>query len=149
MSTLEERVRALAQELAEFDDGFERYSYLVELAALLPPYPEKKRTEERLVKGCQSRVWLAPFEENGLFFFDADSDTLIIRGVLLLLQDLLNGLPLAEAANIPQDMLSAVGLQNELSDQRRRGIRETLRALQTAAGHMMSDKETERRTGMI
>lgn len=143
MSMIEKRIRELEEEFAKFEDGFSRYSYLVELAALLPPYPEEKRTEDRLVRGCQSHVWLAPFEADEKFFFAGDSDTLIIKGILLLLQDLLNGLPLVEVAAVEFDALSAAGLQSEFSDQRQKGIGEVVRTLRTAAGEMLGEKNDQ------
>lgn len=142
MNLIEERILSLKNEFAEFEEGFGRYSYLVELAALLPPYPEEKRTAERLVKGCQSHVWLAPFEMGGKFFFDGDSDTLIIKGILFLLQDLLNGLPLAEAAAVELDVLSAAGLHDAFSSQRQKGVGEVICTLRTAAERIFNEKNS-------
>ncbi len=133
MNTLETRKRELAEEFSQFQDGFDRYSYLVELAGLLPPYPEELRTEDRLVRGCQSHVWLDIQPHDGLFQFAGDSDTLILKGVLLLLQDLLNGLPLEEAAEGQIHFTALTGLENGLSSDRQKGIGYILRSLQQAA----------------
>lgn len=133
MSTLEERKRELAEEFSQFRDGFDRYSYLVELAGLLPPYPDHLRTEDRLVRGCQSHVWLDIRPGGGLFQFAGDSDTLILKGVLLLLQDLFNGLPVEEVAGGQVDFTALTGLENGLPIDRQKGVGYILRSLRQAA----------------
>ncbi len=133
MNTILERLNGLREEVSELEDSFDRYSYLVELSALLPPYPEDKRTEDRLVRGCQSHVWLDIRSEGGLFWFDADSDTLIIRGVLVLLQDLLNEAPPGEVAALDLDLLSAIGLSESFSGDRQKGVGYIVKMLRTQA----------------
>ena len=110
MAELERRLSSLKDEFSELEDGFERYSYLMELGSYLPPYPEEKRTPDHLVRGCQSQVWIHCYTKDGHFFFDADSDTFIIKGVLLLLQDLLSDLPVQETANANLELLQELGL---------------------------------------
>ncbi len=141
MKMIQDHLAQLREELAEFEDGFERYSYLVELAALLPPYPQAYRTPECLVQGCQSRVWLNAYSEDGKFFFDADSDTLIIKGVLLLLQDVLCGVPLEEAAGLRTDLLQEAGLSGVFSDTRQKGIGAAIEMLRDSAEKMMQQDE--------
>lgn len=133
MTLLQQRLQELIEEFDELDDGFSRYAYLVELASLLPPYPEELRTDDHLVQSCQSRVWLAPREEKGAFYFDADSDTLIIKGILLVLSDLLCGLPVSQAAELDLDILTSIGLRQEFSDQRQKGIAAAISILKEAA----------------
>ncbi len=133
MAVLQARLRQLQEEFSEFEDGFERYAYLVELAALLPPYPEQYRTAEHLVRGCQSQVWLHAYTEDGMFFFHGDSDTLIIKGVLLILRDLLCGVPLDEVSGVRLDVLAELGLADSFSDTRQKGIGAALAALRAAA----------------
>ena len=81
----------IVSDFQEIGDGFDQYAYLIELSMQLPGLPEDKKTEDRLVKGCQSHVWLDMHVEDGKFFFDADSDTLILKGVLYLLREIFNG----------------------------------------------------------
>ena len=133
MTELENRLDSLKEEFSEFEDSFERYSYLMELGSFLPAYPEDKRTEGHLVKGCQSSVWVNCYTNDGLFFFDADSDTFIIKGVLVLLQDLLCELPVKDAAAANINVLRALGLQNEFSDTRQRGLRAAFLMITDAA----------------
>ena len=133
MAELEQRLNSLKEEFSELEDGFERYSYLMELGSYLPPYPKEKRTPEHLVRGCQSQVWIHCYTKDGHFFFDADSDTFIIKGVLLLLQDLLSDLPVQEAASANLELLQELGLQNEFSDTRQKGLRAAFAMLTDAA----------------
>ena len=133
MAELEQRLGSLKEEFSELEDGFERYSYLMELGGYLAPYPEEKRTPDHLVRGCQSQVWIHCYTKDGRFFFDADSDTYIIKGVLLLLQDLLSDLPVQEAANANLELIQELGLENEFSDTRQKGLRAAFAMLTNAA----------------
>ena len=137
MTELEQNRIKLREEFSEFEDGFERYSYLVEIAGMLPPMAEELHTDENLVRGCQSHVWVSTEVKDGRFFFEADSDTLIIKGVLLLLQDLLCGVPLEEAASIELDVLADAGLTAEFSDERQKGIGFVMRKLREDAWHFL------------
>lgn len=141
MSYIEERRAGLREEFAEFVDGFERYAYLVEIAGLLPPYPAEKHTDEYLVRGCQSHVWLNIYQQDGKFAFDADSDTLIIKGVLLLLQDILSGAPIEEVAEFQMDILDEAGLKGEFSDTRQKGIGSAMEMLRNAARDMLQARQ--------
>ena len=91
MTSIDEKQAKIAREFQELGDGFEQYAYLIELSVALPPLPEEKKTDDRLVKGCQSHVWLDLRTEDSAFAFDADSDTLILKGVLYLLREIFNG----------------------------------------------------------
>ena len=137
MTELEQNRIKLREEFSEFEDGFERYSYLVEIAGMLPPMAEELHTDENLVRGCQSHVWVSTEAKDGRFFFEADSDTLIIKGVLLLLQDLLCGVPLEEAASVELDVLADAGLTAEFSDERQKGIGFVMRRLKEDAEHFL------------
>ncbi len=141
MASIEEMLDDLKSEFDELEDGFERYSYLIELASLLPPFPEEKRTDDNLVRGCQSHVWLNFHVRNGLFYFDADSDTLIIKGVLLLLQDLFCEQSPEQVANAEVDLLPALGLGTAFSDERQKGIGFILASIQNAGRKYWLDEK--------
>lgn len=137
MTKLEQNRIKLREEFAEFEDGFERYSYLVEIAGMLPPMAEELHIDDNLVRGCQSHVWITTEARDGHFWFEADSDTLIIKGILLLLQDLLCGVPLEEAASVELDVLADAGLTAEFSDERQKGIGFVMRRLREDAGRYL------------
>ncbi len=76
--------RELVDELSLFQDWTERYEYVIGLGKKLPKMPAEKHTENRLIKGCQSQVWLDADCENGVMRFEADSDSLITKGMIAL-----------------------------------------------------------------
>ena len=122
MSEIETAQAALIREFQELGDGFEQYAYLIELAALLPPMAPEEKTEERLVKGCQSHVWLALRSENGRFYATADSDTFIVKGVLYLLKKLFDGQPLAEVAAAKVRFLEETEITATFGPDRQKGL---------------------------
>lgn len=128
--TIQEQI---VQEFRLLDDPFDQYAYLLELAARLPYIPQAQRDALQSIAGCQSHVWLSTRMENGLFVFDADSDTMLIRGMLYLLQRMLCHQPPAEVAVVSMDFLERSGIVTALSDDRRKGIGSVIRALQMEA----------------
>lgn len=122
MTAIETELAQLRSEFDSLPDGFARYSYLVELAALLPAPPEGLRQEQNLYRGCQSQVWLAVSAENGTVRLDADSDTLLIRGVLCLYRDLLDERAVDEVLDARFDLLQELPLAEHFSSRRMAGI---------------------------
>ena len=100
MTTIAETLQALKEEFASLPDCFARYAYLTELSALLAPPPEVRRAEYSY-RGCQSQVWLCARADAGVCRLAADSDTLIIRGVLALFRELLEGQPHRRSGRSP------------------------------------------------
>ena len=122
MTTIETELAQLRSEFDNLPDGFARYSYLVELAALLPDIPEELRREENLYRGCQSRVWLAVSAEHGTVRLNVDSDTLLIRGLLYLFRDLLDGRTVDEVLSARFDLLQELPLAEHFNSRRTAGI---------------------------
>ena len=120
----------IVRDFQEMGDGFEQYAYLIELSVNLPALPEEKKTEDRLVKGCQSHVWLDMHAEDGIFSFDADSDTLILKGVLYLLRDIFNGQPLSEVAETRVWFFEQTEIMATFDADRQKGIGYIIRELQ-------------------
>ena len=133
MRSVKEALDEIRGEFAEFTDSFDRYAYLVELAGLLLPYPEEYRTDAHLVRGCQSHVWLRITVEDGRFFFLADSDTLIIKGILYLLQAVLNDASAEDVAETELTLLADLEISESFSDARQKGIVSVAEALRSAA----------------
>ena len=119
---LEDRIREIREELNEFEDEFLRYSFLVELSSYVPADQPELMKDENLHRGCQSRVWLRCRLQDGLFYLDATSDTLIIRGVLYVMMQLYNGLPAEEIAQRRVDFLKECGLEEHFSQDRISGL---------------------------
>ena len=91
MSTMKEKENELIQEFEMFDDWMDKYNYIIELGKDLPMIDPQYKTEEYLISGCQSQVWLHPEMRDGKLFFSADSDAIITKGIVNLLIRVLSG----------------------------------------------------------
>lgn len=121
MSSIQDDLVRLQCTFAGFTDSLDRYSYLVSLASLMPE-TEVLRQERFRYAGCQSSVWLCVSEEEGQCRLAADSDTLILRGVLSLLAALLDGRPVQEVLSADFNLLEALELTDLFSSSRVTGI---------------------------
>ena len=129
--TLAEKQRQMICTINAMGDCFDQYSFLLLKAGQLSPMPDEHKTDDRLVAGCQSKVWLKLTVIEGCFYMEADSDTLILRGVLAVLSDLLNGAPAADVAALPITLLQETELSATFTSTRSSGlsgILETIRA---------------------
>lgn len=116
-------IQDLSENFSLFDNWEDRYRYLIDLGKELPPMPEELKTDERLVKGCTSRVWMEPKIEDGRFYFVADSDAHIVRGLIALLVAAYNGQELSKIGEIDIDAtFKEIGLDQHLSPNRRNGF---------------------------
>lgn len=122
MTDIYSELKQLKLEFDSLPDGFARYSYLVELAALLPEPTEVLRQERHLYRGCQSQVWLEVSVLNGRVQLSADSDTLLIRGILYLFRELLNGRPANEVLSARFTLLEELSVAEHFSSRRSSGI---------------------------
>ena len=95
---------------------------MIELGKSLAPFPEEKKTEDRLIKGCQSRVWLDSELRDGSLYFMADSDAVITRGIISLLIGVYSGRPAQEIAADDFAFVSEIGLKENLSPTRANGL---------------------------
>lgn len=121
MNAMQERISRLKELFRDFKDDFDRYSYLLELAALLPA-SEEVHAEQWRFSGCQSRVWIRATDIGGTCRFEADSDTLLIRGVLYLYAALLEGQPVDQVLRSQIDLLDALGIRGLFPSKRGAGI---------------------------
>lgn len=119
---IKKRMEEIRNELNAFDDEFMQYSFLVELSSYVDPHQPDLMTEEHLHHGCQSRVWTAFRIEDGLFYMNATSDTLLIRGVLYIMMELFNGLSPEEIARTRPDFLKECGIFHHFSGERVSGL---------------------------
>lgn len=131
--TLAQRQKDMIAGINAVGDCFDQYSYLILQSGLLPPFPGERRREEYLVKGCQSRVWLYTWTEEGRFHLRADSDTLIVRGVLALLIRLLDGADPREVAAAELTLLRETELAATFTSDRSSGMRAVIRRIQENA----------------
>ena len=131
--TIKEIEEQIINEFAIFDEWLDKYSYLIELGKECPAIDEHDKTENNLIKGCQSRVWLSCRNSDGKLFFAADSDAVITKGIITLLIRTFNG-------QTPQDILDAdlhfidvIGLKEHLSPTRSNGLTSMIKQIKMYA----------------
>ena len=112
----------IIEEFAVFDDWLDKYDYLIGLSESLPPIEAGHRTEQYLIEGCQSRVWIDARLQDGKVFFSADSDAIITKGIISLLIRVLNGRTPREILDTELYFIDAIGLSANLSPTRANGL---------------------------
>lgn len=120
--SLEERKRQVIEDFSLYDEWLDKYAYLIDLGKNLAPFPEEKKTEENLIKGCQSRVWLDAEERDGRLYFQADSDAVITRGIISLLVSVYSGCTRKDISADDFGFLEELGLRENLSPTRANGL---------------------------
>ena len=120
--TLKEQQEQIIDDFSMFDEWLDKYEYLIELGKSLEGLPEDKKTEDRLIKGCQSRVWLDCEAREGRIYFAADSDAIITRGIIALLIKVYSGHTPAEILADDFSFIEALGLKENLSPTRANGL---------------------------
>lgn len=134
MRSIDELQKEIIQDFNELGDSFDQYAFLIELACRHRPLPEEEKTPECLVEGCQSQVWVKTYIRDGLFFFSSDSNTLIIKGILYLLEHLLNGHTCGEVAEAELTFLKETAMMDTFESDRQKGIGYVIKTLQETAG---------------
>jgi len=120
--TLDEAQDEIVAEFEAFDEWMDRYAYLIDLGKSLPPMDPEHKTDDYLIKGCQSRVWVYPEVANGSIVFQADSDAAITKGIIALLVRLLSGRTPEEIARADLRFIDQIGLKENLSPTRSNGL---------------------------
>ncbi len=123
----------IIEEFALFDDWEDKYAYLIELGKLLPTMPDEHKTDEQKVKGCQSNVWLYPTFQEHKLFFEADSDALIVKGLVSLLVRMLSGQPPEDIATASLYVFEKIGMNQHLSMTRANGLASMINQLRMYA----------------
>ncbi len=133
MSAMKEVEEELIQEFEMFDDWMDKYNYIIELGKDLPMIDPQFKTEEFLISGCQSQVWLHPEEKEGKLYFSADSDAIITKGIVNLLIRVLSGHTPQEILDNDLSYLDAIGLKNHLSPTRSNGLASMIKQIKLYA----------------
>lgn len=120
--SLQETESDVVDEFSMFDEWLDKYEYLIELGKSLTDYREEKKTDERLIKGCQSRVWLDYKIDGGRIFFNADSDAIITKGIISLLIRIYSGRTPEEILSSDFSVVDKIGLKENLSPTRANGL---------------------------
>ena len=120
--TINEIQDHIIEEFSLIEDWMDRYNYLIELGSELPEVDLKIKTDEYLIKGCQSKVWLDAEYKNGIMTFSAESDAIIVRGIVALLIKVLNNQKASEIMNVNLYFIDKIGLKDNLSPTRSNGL---------------------------
>ena len=132
--TIEEKQQEIVADFSGLDDWMDRYGMIIDLGNTLPPISEELKTPDRLIEGCQSRVWLdAKLSGDGRVEFTADSDAIIVKGIIALLIDVLNGHTPQEILDADLHFIADIGLAENLSPTRSNGLRAMLKQMKMYA----------------
>lgn len=131
--TINEIQDEIVEEFSELDDWMDRYQLLIDMGNEQQPLPEKEKTESNLIDGCQSRVWLVCDEKDGLLYFRAESDALIVKGIILLLIKVLSGHSASEILGSDLYFIHDIGLTEHLSPTRSNGLLSMLKQMRMYA----------------
>ena len=131
--TVNEIQDEIIEEFADFDDWMDRYQLLIDLGSSQPKLDDKYKTEQNLIDGCQSRVWLQADMKDGLLHFQAESDALIVRGIVALLVRVLSDHTPEEILSADLYFIESIGLREHLSPTRSNGLLSMLRQMKLYA----------------
>lgn len=120
--TINEIQDEIIDEFSEIDDWMDRYAYIIDLGNALPPIDEKFKTPQHIIEGCQSRVWLNAELIDGRVHFTADSDAIIVKGIISLLIKVLNDHTPREILDADLYFIDRIGLSEHLSPTRSNGL---------------------------
>ena len=120
--TINEKQDEIIEEFSAFDDWMDKYALLIDLGNSLEPLEEKYKTPENLIEGCQSRVWLQADYENGKIVFKAESDAVIVKGIVSLLISVLSNHTPDEILDANLYFIDKIGLKEHLSPTRSNGL---------------------------
>ncbi|MBL0309515.1 MAG: SufE family protein [Bacteroidetes bacterium] len=123
---MEQSIQNIEEEVVEefdlFDDPMDKYEHLIDIGNKLAPLDAKYMTDDFIVKGCQSKVWLHAFTKDDRIFFEADSNSAITKGLIALLVRVLSGQKAEDIATNPLVFIDRINLRSHLSSQRANGL---------------------------
>ena len=122
MMSINEIQDQIIEEFSELDDWMDKYQLLIDLGSEQDPLPEEYKTDSNLIEGCQSRVWLQANEVDGRLIFQAESDALIVKGIVSLLVQVLSGHTAEEIVDADLYFIEEIGFKEHLSPTRSNGL---------------------------
>lgn len=131
--TLKEIQEAVIDDFSMYEEWLDKYEYLIDMGKSLEGFPQEKKTDDRLIKGCQSRVWLDYEMKEGRLTFTADSDAIITKGIISLLIKVYSGRTPQEIAGDDFSFLNEIGLKENLSPTRANGLVSMIETIKAAA----------------
>jgi len=124
--TITEKQNAYILDFQKLTDWFDKYAYLIELAGVMDPMPSLEKSDEHLIKRCQSKTWLTHTYLNGKLYFQVDSDALIVKGVLGIIADILSGKSPQEVSEANLFILDVIDFDDNVPHSRSNGVRESI-----------------------
>ena len=132
--TIEQKEQELIDEFSDIDDWMDRYACIIDMGNNLPALPDNLKTPDRLIEGCQSRVWLdAEMTPDGKVEYKADSDAIIVKGIISMLVDVLSGHTPDEILGADLHFINDIGLAEHLSPTRSNGLVAMLKQMRAYA----------------
>ena len=120
--TISQIQNEIIDEFSMFDDWMQRYEYIIELGKTLPVMDEKYKTDDNIIKGCQSKVWLHAEEKDNRVCFTADSDAILTKGIIAILIRVFNNQKPKDILDANTDFIEEIGLNEHLSPTRANGL---------------------------
>lgn len=120
--TIKEIQDEIVDEFSLFDDWMERYEYIIELGKKLPLIKEEYKTQNNIIKGCQSKVWLQGEQADDKIVFTADSDAILTKGIIAILIRAFSNQKAADILSADMDFIDEIGLKEHLSPTRANGL---------------------------
>tara|TARA_B100000678_G_C18039385_1_gene434030 strand:+ start:62 stop:511 length:450 start_codon:yes stop_codon:yes gene_type:complete len=133
LSNIKEIQEEIVDEFAMFDDWMQRYEYMIELGKSLPLIDEQYKTDENIIKGCQSKVWVHADMEDGKVVFTADSDAIITKGIIAILVRAFSNQEPKAILDANTDFIDEIGLKEHLSPTRANGLVSMIKQLKMYA----------------
>jgi len=122
METITEKQQEVIEEFSLFEDWMQRYEYMIDLGKSLPLISEEHKTEDNIIKGCQSKVWVHACLEDDRLVFTADSDAIITKGIIAILIRVFSNQPPKAILEAQTDFIDQIGLKEHLSPTRANGL---------------------------
>jgi cysteine desulfuration protein SufE len=122
MNTIAATEQEIVEEFEMFDQWDDKYQYIIDMGKTLKSLDESLKTDDRIIKGCQSKVWLHSYVKDGKVFFEADSDAIITKGIVALMIRVLSGHDADEIVKAPLNFIEQIGLKSHLSPTRANGL---------------------------
>ncbi len=138
--SIAEEINKIADELLLFDDVMDKYEYIIDVGKQLGHLDEQYKTELYRVQGCQSQVWLYAYEKEGLVYFEADSDALIVKGLVQILIRIYSARSAKEILQTDTSLLKSLGLSEIISSGRQNGIASMLKRIYSFAKEVNNDR---------
>ncbi len=133
MMTINEIQDEIIEDFSMVDDWVDRYTMLIDYGKELPPFPVEKRTQQNLIDGCQSQVWFTAELVDGRVHYEADSDALLVKGIVALLLRVLSNQPAKDIVDANLYFIERIGLKEHLSPTRSNGLNAMLHQMKLYA----------------